>query len=361
MAATTATHPLRALARSSRPKRAATPWALAGLTALAMSGAALAALPRAETGARDGAAQWRALGIAPLNAGGSTGLRMEARATVQPIEAAPVRERPFALAAPAPPPADTGPVRIRGRVGDGLYWSLRSSGASPAAAAHYLTALAKAVDVGADVAVGDSFDMVFARPGGELLYAGLDRSAERDVQLVRWGDGGWIDAADLAAPRPSSAAMLLPAAGPITSHFGHRVHPILRFTRFHAGVDIGAGWGAPIVAAGDGRVIGASWAGGYGRQVRIAHGDGLVSTYSHMSSYAVAPGTVVRRGQTIGYVGSSGFSTGPHLHFEIRRGGAAINPLAVRLAGTASADPRLAARVKARLKALLSVGTKASA
>ena len=93
------------------------------------------------------------------------------------------------------------------------------------------------------------------------------------------------------------------------------------------GVDIGACWGSPIVAAGDGRVVAAGWAGGYGREVQIAHGDGLLSLYGHMSEIVAAPGSFVRQGQLIGYVGSSGLSTGPHVHFEVRRSGQPVNPL----------------------------------
>ena len=107
-------------------------------------------------------------------------------------------------------------------------------------------------------------------------------------------------------------------------------------------------------------MIGAGWAGGYGRQVRIAHAGGLMSSYSHMSSYAVAPGTLVHKGQVIGYVGTSGLSTGPHLHFEVRRGGSPVNPLSARIVSTPSFDPHLADAVKARLKSLLAVGQRRS-
>ncbi|HET6535134.1 MAG TPA: M23 family metallopeptidase, partial [Sphingomicrobium sp.] len=144
--------------------------------------------------------------------------------------------------------------------------------------------------------------------------------------------------------------------GHITSYFGNRYHPILHFTRFHAGIDIGASWGSPIVAAADGRVIRAGWAGGYGREVQIAHGGGLVSLYGHMSQIAAEPGSYVRQGQVIGYVGSSGLSTGPHVHFEVKQNGTAVNPLGVRLVSAPVVDPRLASAVKARMKQLLSVG-----
>jgi murein DD-endopeptidase MepM/ murein hydrolase activator NlpD len=194
-----------------------------------------------------------------------------------------------------------------------------------------------------------------------LLYAGLDRVADSDLQLVKWTANGrsqWIDAANQERPAPVESGMMLPVSGHITSYFGSRYHPILHFTRFHAGLDIGAGWGSPIVAAGDGQVVAAGWAGGYGREVKIAHGGGLVSLYGHMSQIVATPGSYVRQGQLIGYVGSSGLSTGPHVHFEVRMGGTPVNPLGVRLTSAPVVDPHLADAVKARLKALLSVGAR---
>src|SRR5256885_10388132 len=140
------------------------------------------------------------------------------------------------VAAAAPAPSLLGPLRIRGRVGDGLYWSLRAAGASPGVAAQYLAALASEIDVG-DVAPNANFDLVLG-PGSNLLYAGLGRAGERELQLVRWTANGrseWIDAANAAKPTPVESGMLLPAKGPITSYFGNRYHPILHFTRFHAG------------------------------------------------------------------------------------------------------------------------------
>jgi murein DD-endopeptidase MepM/ murein hydrolase activator NlpD len=303
--------------------------------------------------------QWQALAIAPLSGGGATGMRMAPTAAVETIEFAPKRAAPAEIAAPKETPKPPEPLRIRGRAGDGLYWALRASGASPQLAAEYLAALATQIDVG-EVGPADSFDLVVGRHR-QLLYAGLDRAMASDLQLVRWdanGRGKWIEAADAARPAPAAADMAWPVSGRITSYFGYRRHPILRFMRLHAGVDFGASWGSPILAAADGQVVGAGWAGGYGRQVRLAHGAGLTSSYSHMSEIAAEPGTIVRRGQVIGYVGSSGLSTGPHLHFEVKRGGVPVNPLGVRFIGAPVVDPRLAEAVKARLKVLLSVGTK---
>jgi len=335
----------------------------AGVLALLCSGVAWASLPHATGVPNDDQRQWQALSIAPLSTGGATGMRMAATDAAEPIEFAPQRTVPFAAAAPKSPgaPVDPGPIRVRGRVGDGLYWSLRAAGASPQVAAQYLAALATEIDVGGDVAPNDGFDLVLGR-NRELLYAGLERAAAPRLQLVRWtanGRGEWIDAANADRPAPVESGMTMPANGPITSYFGNRYHPILHFTRFHAGVDIGASWGSPIVAAGDGQVVGAGWAGGYGREVQIAHGGGLVSLYGHMSEIVASPGSFVRRGQLIGYVGSSGLSTGPHLHFEVRQSGQPVNPLSVRFTTAVQVmDTGLANAVKARLKALLSVGVK---
>ena len=113
----------------------------------------------------------------------------------------------------------------------------------------------------------------------------------------------------------------------ITSPYGTRVHPISGKTKFHSGVDIGAGAGAPIMAADGGTVVTASYSGGYGNLVAINHGNGRSTQYAHMSSMAVSVGQVVTKGQVIGYVGSTGNSTGPHLHFEVRVNGGTTDPL----------------------------------
>ena len=250
--------------------------------------------------------------------------------------------------------------RLSGDVSDGLYWSLRGAGASPQLAADYLKALATATDVG-EVAPYDRFEFITGKDDA-LVYAGLDRAAGEDVNLIKWtanGRTGWFDGAESVTP--ASSGLMAPVAGRITSGFGSRVHPILRFTRFHAGIDFGAAWGSPIVAAADGTVVGAGYAGGYGRQVRIAHSSGIMTTYSHMSAIAAASGTPVRQGQVIGYVGSSGLSTGPHLHFEVRVNGQPVNPLTARLISRPQVDKTQVVAFKARLKALMAIPVKAVA
>jgi len=353
-------HPMRRALAPSWPRPG---WKSVGVLALLCSGVAWASIPRAIDVPRDQERQWQALGLAPLSNGGVTGMPMAPTDAAEPIEFAPKRAIAVAPSETkiTQPPVDTGPLRIRGRAGEGLYWSLRAAGASPQVAAQYLAALATEIDVG-EVGPTDSFDLVLG--GGEekpLLYAGLNRAGATPLQLVRWTANGrseWIDAANADKPAPVESGLAMPANGPITSYFGNRYHPILHFTRFHAGVDIGAGWGSPIVAAGDGQVTAAGWAGGYGREVQIAHGGGLVSLYGHMSEIVAQPGSFVRRGQLIGYVGSSGLSTGPHLHFEVKQGGQPVNPLGVRFTSAPVVDAHLADAVKTRLKALLSIGMK---
>jgi murein DD-endopeptidase MepM/ murein hydrolase activator NlpD len=121
--------------------------------------------------------------------------------------------------------------------------------------------------------------------------------------------------------------------GQITSNFGWRVHPIFHTRKLHTGVDFASATGTPIFASGDGIVEKSGWESGYGRFVLLKHTNGYETGYGHMSRIADAavPGTRVRQGQIIGYVGSTGNSTGSHLHFEIRINGSYVDPLSVKL------------------------------
>ncbi len=259
------------------------------------------------------------------------------------------------------------PLRIRGRVGDGLYWALRTSGASPQAAGEFLRALATQIDVGGQIGRDDQFDLIMANrrvatgesQEGPLLYAAIDRVGASDVKLMKWTLNGRADWMDVNGAGRQVAGVSWPVAARITSGFGVRYHPILHFARWHRGIDFGAHYGQPIVATADGQVTRAGWAGGYGRQVRLVHGGGMATSYSHMSRIIVEPGSYVRQGQVIGYVGSTGLSTGPHLHYEVYRGGVAVNPLGVKFAGRALLEGSELERFKARLAQLMAVGAPA--
>ena len=126
---------------------------------------------------------------------------------------------------------------------------------------------------------------------------------------------------------PGSKDLLWPTDGMVTSGYGWRRHPIFKNNRLHAGIDIPAGTGQPIYAAADGTVFRAGPYGGYGNAVVIDHGDGMTTVYAHQSSLAVSVGEQVLAGDLVGHVGSTGFSTGPHLHFEIRLGGTPTDPM----------------------------------
>ncbi|HUR48720.1 MAG TPA: peptidoglycan DD-metalloendopeptidase family protein [Acidimicrobiales bacterium] len=126
--------------------------------------------------------------------------------------------------------------------------------------------------------------------------------------------------------RPGALEPPIPFAA-VTSRFGPRTHPILGTVRVHTGIDLRAGTGTPVRAAGDGEVILAGVRGGYGNAVVVGHGGNLATLNAHLSSILVSPGQQVKAGQIVGLVGSTGMSTGPHLHFEVRIGGTPVDPL----------------------------------
>lgn len=119
----------------------------------------------------------------------------------------------------------------------------------------------------------------------------------------------------------------VPSSSRVTSSYGYRIHPILKTRKMHTGIDIAAPSGTPIVSAQNGTVISAGWLGGYGLTVMVDHGGGIVTLYAHNSSITVSTGQQVSKGQTISLMGSTGNSTGPHLHFEVRKNGDYVDPL----------------------------------
>lgn len=145
------------------------------------------------------------------------------------------------------------------------------------------------------------------------------RRQSGNVEYVPEENGGYV-------MQNYGGGMIWPVSGPITSEFGWRTHPIFGNARFHSGLDIGADYGVPIHAAASGVVIESGWIGGYGNTIMIDHGSGIVTLYGHNESLAVGVGQQVNQGDVIAYCGSTGNSTGPHCHFEVRLGGEPVSP-----------------------------------
>jgi murein DD-endopeptidase MepM/ murein hydrolase activator NlpD len=255
---------------------------------------------------------------------------------------------------------DHTPLRIQGRVGASLYRAARAAGAPAKAVEAFIKSIAARVPL-ARVDGGSRFDIIVERARaatgeiqlGKLLYAGLEGAAK--LRLVRWDEGGrteWYDARGMGERRGNAA---MPVNGRMTSGFGTRRHPVLGYLRMHKGLDIAAPHGTPIRAAMDGVVALAGRNGGYGNFIKLAHGGGMATGYGHMSRFAVRPGERVSRGEVIGYVGSTGMSTGPHLHYELWRNGVPVNPGNVSYSTVQQLTGQDLATFKARLANLMAV------
>lgn len=184
--------------------------------------------------------------------------------------------------------------------------------------------------------------------GSFASTAALSDVLELDRGNARWVAGGPVVAAPeqpgaLPDSQPQSVAQLVaelpggvsgsrPSFSPlaraaVTSNFGYRRHPISGGHKLHAGIDLSAPTGTPVYATALGVVGTAGWQGGYGLLIQLSHAENHSTRYGHLSRIAVRPGQIVEPGQLIGYVGSTGRSTGPHLHYEVRINGAAIDPV----------------------------------
>jgi len=176
----------------------------------------------------------------------------------------------------------------------------------------------------------------------EVLYASLT-SGNITRRYYRYQSGRNNSVEHYDESGRSNRAFLLRkpiTEGTLRSGFGMRQHPVLRYSKMHTGIDWSDKIGTPIIAAGDGLVIKAEWDSGYGRRVEIQHNYNFITTYSHMSAFAadIVEGTTVRQGQVIGYLGSSGLSTGPHLHYEVKVNDNYVDPLGIRLPSNRELD-----------------------
>lgn len=255
------------------------------------------------------------------------------------------------------------PLRVQGLVGASLYRSARASGVPPQAVEAYIKAIASKLSFDRDIDASAQYDLVVeqtrAETGevefGKLLYAGMTRGS-RKTQLLQWTVGGrteWFEASGVGEKR---GGMTSPVSGAhVTSGFGMRFHPILGYSRMHQGIDFGAAQGTPVRAVSDGLVAFAGRNAGYGNHIRLSHNANLGSSYSHLSRIAVSPGSRVLQGQVIGYVGSTGLSTGPHLHFEVYRSGKVVNPRSVAFASSSLLSGAELQAFRARLAAYLNV------
>jgi murein DD-endopeptidase MepM/ murein hydrolase activator NlpD len=201
---------------------------------------------------------------------------------------------------------------------------------------------AYAVDFQRDLHPGDRFVLLFEEEfhedgrfarAGAVQMARLDL-ADKTIAMYRFeASDGTVDYYDRDGISARRVLMRTPIDGArLSSGFGARRHPILGYTRMHKGVDFAAPTGTPIYAAGDGTVEIVETERGFGKYIRIRHNGQLSTAYAHMSRFArLAPGARVKQGEIIGYVGSTGRSTGPHLHYEVLVDGAQVNPLSVDL------------------------------
>ena len=262
---------------------------------------------------------------------------------------------------PRPIAVDDTPLRIEGRVGSSMLSSARSAGAPASAIQAWLRAMGQHVSI-QGIHPNDKFDIIVehrrAADGmsetGGLLFAGLQQG-RKELRLLKWSLGGKEQFFDAAGVGETRGTMKVPVQGHLTSSFGMRFHPVLGYSRMHKGIDYGAPMGSPIIAATDGTVNFAGWHGGHGNYVQIKQSDRLGTGYAHMSRIAVRAGQRVRAGQIIGYVGSTGLSTGPHLHFEVFVNNVAVNPASVKFVQAAQLAGAELGRFRAMLNRLMGI------
>ena len=231
-------------------------------------------------------------------------------------------------------------IVVNGKISNNLYSSATKSGMEPNIIIEFARIFGFEVDFQRDIRKGDVFEVMYERyvddrnkkvKTGKILYAYLNVN-NQTIKLYRFGKKNNYDFYDDKGRSIRKALMKTPINGArLSSPFGKRKHPILGFTKHHNGTDFAAPTGTPIMASGNGTVIKAGWCGNGGNCVRIRHNSTYTTGYGHMSKIATKTGRRVRQGQVIGYVGNTGMSTGPHLHYTVKFNGKFINSQRLKL------------------------------
>ncbi|MSO71839.1 MAG: M23 family peptidase [Alphaproteobacteria bacterium] len=236
-------------------------------------------------------------------------------------------------------------VRIAGQINDSLYQAAQNAGLPTQTLNQLIRIFSYDVDFQRDLQPGDTFEVLFeqvtdelgrAVHSGDVQYAALSLSGDMKA-LYRFSDPlSEVDYYNDKGESMRKALLRTPVDGArLSSGFGRRINPVLGYTAMHAGVDFAAMSGTPIFAAGDGVVEEIGPKGSYGNYLRVRHSGGMATAYAHISRFArgIKDGARVRQGDVIAYVGSTGRSTGPHLHFEVLRDGRQVNPVGLNLPG----------------------------
>jgi len=239
---------------------------------------------------------------------------------------------------------ETGNVRARGTINSSLFLAAADAGVPAAITVEMIRMYSYDIDFQREIRQGDTFEVLFTRDydengdavrEGDVLYAAMNVGGrERRLWRHEPGDGENWDYFDEQGRSMRKFLMKTPIDGArISSNFGNRRHPILGYTRLHAGTDFAAPSGTPIYAAGNGTIEMSQRNGSFGNYVRIRHANGYQTAYAHMRGFGrgIRRGVRVSQGQVIGYVGTTGRSTGPHLHYEVIHNGNKVNPQNIRV------------------------------
>ncbi len=233
-------------------------------------------------------------------------------------------------------------VVIRNTINNNLYLAATGAGIEPNIIIEFARIYGFEIDFQRDIRKGDTFEIFYekfldenniVRDTGKIIYAHMNVN-NREINLYNYNDKDEIGYYDISGKSIVKSLMKTPINGArLSSSFGMRKHPILGFNKMHRGTDFAAPTGTPIMASGSGTVTRARWCGGGGNCVKIRHNSTYETIYAHMSKFArgIKEGKKVKQGQIIGYVGSTGMSTGPHLHYEVVVNGKKVNSQKLKL------------------------------